>query len=137
MSLDKKSSSPDKLFLREKIMSKLPYATILVAEDNEDSRLMLRLFLENLEYNVIEAKNGEEAVRLAEQKVPDLILMDLNMPEMDGVTAATVIRNFTELSNVPIIAMSAYGDLAISLFLNVHSETVISNMLPSRLIWKI
>lgn len=101
-------------------MSKLPQPSILIAEDDADSRLMLRLFLERLNYNVIEAKNGEEAVRLAEQEKPDLILMDLNMPVMDGVTAATVIRNFTELSNIPIIAVSAYGELGMGLFLNLE-----------------
>ena len=101
-------------------MSRLPQPSILVAEDDADSRLMLRLFLEYHNYNVIEAKNGEEAVRLAEQEKPDLILMDLNMPVMDGVTAATIIRNFTEVSDVPIIAMSAYGEQGISLFLNIQ-----------------
>lgn len=101
-------------------MSELPQATILIAEDIEDSRLMLRLFLESLDYRVVEAANGAEAVRLAQQEKPDLILMDLNMPEMDGVTAATVIRNFTELSETPIIAISAYGELGISLFMNIQ-----------------
>lgn len=92
---------------------------ILVAEDNEDSRLILRTFLESLDYSVEEAKNGEEAVRLARQGKPDLILMDLNMPVIDGVTAAMVIRQLTHLSNVPILAVSADGGRGIDLFLNV------------------
>lgn len=92
---------------------------ILVAEDNEDSRLMLRAFLETLDYEVIEAKNGEEAVRLAQQEEPDLILMDLNMPELDGITAATVIRHLAGMSDVPILATSADGGRGIDLFLNI------------------
>ena len=90
---------------------------ILVAEDNEDSRLFLRFFLESLRYKVIEAENGKEAVRLAEQEKPDLILMDLNMPEMDGVTATVAIRRSEELSGIPIIAVSAYGEWGMELFL--------------------
>lgn len=94
---------------------------ILVAEDNDDSRQMLRAFLETLDYTVIEAKNGEEAVRLAQQEEPDLILMDLNMPELDGITAATVIRHFAQLSDIPILATSADGGRGIDLFLNIKN----------------
>ena len=92
------------------------HSKILVAEDNEDSRLLLRFFLESLGYKVIEAGNGKEAVQLAEQETPDLILMDLNMPEMDGVTATVIIRNSPGLSDIPIIAISAYDEMRIDLF---------------------
>ena len=92
---------------------------ILIAEDNEDSRLLLRTFLESLDYSVIEAKNGEEAVSLARQGKPDLILMDLNMPVLDGITAAMVIRQLTHLNDVPILAVSADGGRGIDLFLNI------------------
>lgn len=94
---------------------------ILLAEDNDDSRLMLRLFLESLDYRVVEAKNGEEAVRFAQQNKPDLILMDLNMPQIDGVTAAIVIRQLKQLSDVPILATSADGGRGIDLFMNIKS----------------
>ena len=94
---------------------------ILIAEDNDDSRVMLRVFLESHNYFVVEARNGEEAVRLAEREKPDLILMDLNMPEMDGISAVSLIRNITELSKVPIIAISAFGDLGMNLFLNIKN----------------
>ena len=92
---------------------------ILVAEDNDDSRLMLCLYLKSLDYIVIEAKNGEEAVRLAQLEEPDLILMDLNMPELDGITAATVIRHLARLRDVPILATSGDGGRGIDLFLNI------------------
>jgi CheY-like chemotaxis protein len=93
--------------------------TILIAEDDEASRLMLRFFLESLDYTVVEAKNGEEAVRVAQFEKPDLILMDLNMPLLDGITAAVTIRQLSELSDVPIIANSAEGSYGIDLFLNI------------------
>lgn len=93
---------------------------ILIAEDNEDSRLMLRAFLESLEYEVVEAENGQEAVRLAQLEQPDLILMDLNMPVLDGITAAMTIRQLAELSDVPILAASGDGGYGIDLFLNIR-----------------
>jgi two-component system, NtrC family, response regulator AtoC len=105
---------------RAKTMNNSHTSKILVAEDNEDSRLMLRAFLETLGYEVIEAGNGEEAVRLARQEEPDLILMDLNMPVLDGVTAAMTIRQLAQLSDIPIIANSAEGGYGIDLFLNIR-----------------
>lgn len=93
---------------------------ILVAEDNDDSRLLLRAFLESLDYRVIEAGNGEEAVELTQRKRPDLILMDLNMPVLDGISAAMVIRRLVHLSDIPILAISADGGRGIDLFLNIR-----------------
>ncbi len=78
--------------------------TILVAEDNEDSRAMLRVFLEGQGYKTVEAKNGREAVEVAGFTLPDLILMDLNIPKLDGIAAAKQIREQSELCCVPIIA---------------------------------
>ena len=93
--------------------------TILIAEDHEDSRIVLCLFLKSLNYQVIEAKNGKEAVRLAEEKHPDLIVMDLNMPIIDGIEAATQIRRNVELENIPIIVNSGNGKCGIDFFTNI------------------
>ncbi len=90
--------------------------TILVAEDHHDSRELLRLFLEGEGFNVVEAENGVEAVSLARQQCPDLVLMDLHMPELDGVAAVNQIRN---LCDVPILAMSGDGKRGMELFLNI------------------
>ena len=90
--------------------------TILVAEDNDDARLMLKIFLENLNYKIVEARHGKEAVRAALAVLPDLILMDLQMPELDGLSAVQYIREQSELREVPVIANSANGNLAIELF---------------------
>jgi CheY-like chemotaxis protein len=90
--------------------------TILIAEDNEDSRGFLRVFLEDNGFNVVEAKNGVEAVSLARRERPELILTDLHMPELDGIAAIKKIREIPELSDVPILAVSGDGQRGIELF---------------------
>ena len=85
-------------------------ATILVAEDDEDNRLVMKLLLELRGYRVVVAANGHEALALAEREHPDLILMDLRMPLLNGLAAARQLRHNGQpaLSSVPIIALSAY-----------------------------
>ena len=82
--------------------------TVLIVEDAEDSRYLMRLELEQLGYLVIEAENGEKAVELALQERPDIILMDLTLPVMDGLAATAEIRSHAEMRNVPIIAVTAH-----------------------------
>jgi two-component system cell cycle response regulator DivK len=82
--------------------------TILVVEDFEDNRFMMRRLLEMSGYSVIEAVNGEEAVNLACSELPELILMDLSLPQLDGLAATRRIRQYPELRNVPIVAVSAH-----------------------------
>ncbi len=84
--------------------------TILVAEDQPDILLTVRTFLEGEGYRVVEAENGERAVEAALRERPDLILMDLNMPVLDGFEAARRIRANPSLAGVPILANSAYGE---------------------------
>jgi CheY-like chemotaxis protein len=83
-------------------------ATVLVVEDFEDNRFMMRRLLEMSGYQVLEATNGAEAVELAGREHPDLILMDLSLPVLDGLAATRRIRNQGGLSKVPIIAVSAH-----------------------------
>ena len=83
--------------------------TVMVVEDSDDIRIMLRRSLELSGYRVIEAVNGQQAVEMVRQNCPDLILMDLNMPLMDGLAATEQIRQCREVcENVPILAMTAY-----------------------------
>lgn len=82
--------------------------TVLIVEDAEDSRYLMRLELEQLGYLVIEAENGEKAVQLALQERPDIILMDLTLPVMDGLAATAKIRSHAEMRNIPIIAVTAH-----------------------------
>jgi CheY-like chemotaxis protein len=81
---------------------------VLVVEDFEDNRFMLRKLLEMAGYRVIEATDGEQAIVLAEQEQPALILMDLSLPRLDGLSATRQIRQHAQLSGVPIVAVSAH-----------------------------
>ena len=82
---------------------------ILVVDDFDDTRLLLRTWLERKGFQVIEAENGNEAVSQAASQRPSLIIMDLEMPELDGLAATRKIRSVKELENVPVLAVSAYG----------------------------
>ena len=83
-------------------------ATVLLVEDTEDNRFMMRRLLEMAGYRVIEAMNGEEAVKLARTESPHLILMDLSLPVIDGLAATRLIRKLPEFEAIPIIAVSAH-----------------------------
>lgn len=82
--------------------------TVMVVEDFEDNRFMMRRLLEMSGYNVIEAVDGEEAVEVALRERPGLILMDLSLPRVDGLAATRRLRQHSELSNIPIVAVSAH-----------------------------
>jgi CheY-like chemotaxis protein len=81
---------------------------VMVVEDFEDNRFMLRRLLEMTGYRVLEAINGEEAVELAQRERPQLILMDLSLPQLDGLAATRRIRQHADLRDVPIVAVSAH-----------------------------
>ncbi len=83
--------------------------TILIADDNQDLRQSMVLRLQNRGFEVVEAQNGREAVDLARTVVPAVILMDLNMPELDGWEATCQIRLDPELDKIPVIALTAYS----------------------------
>jgi CheY-like chemotaxis protein len=82
--------------------------TVLLVEDTEDNRFMMRRLLEMTGYRVVEAMNGEEAVRLAKAECPQLILMDLSLPVIDGLAATRLIRKLPDCQRTPIIAVSAH-----------------------------
>lgn len=82
-------------------------STILLAEDHLDSREALCALLEAFGFRVIPAVNGAEAIRLAREERPDLILMDIMMPEVDGFEATRRLRGFPETRHVPIITLTA------------------------------
>jgi CheY-like chemotaxis protein len=83
--------------------------TILLVEDFDDTRLMMKMWLVKNGYRVIEADSGEAAIRLAAAELPDLIIMDLMMPGMNGLDATQRIREHQALRQTPIVAVSAYG----------------------------
>ena len=86
--------------------------TILVVEDFADTRDVLRRYLTLRGYRVVEGANGNEALEVALRERPDLILMDLNMPVLDGFTATRLIREIETLGDVPVIAITAYDTRA-------------------------
>ena len=82
--------------------------TILVVEDYDDARELISMWLTGGGYRVIEARNGAEAVEVARRECPDLVLMDMSLPTMDGLSATAAIRRVEELCDVPVIACSAH-----------------------------
>lgn len=82
---------------------------ILVVEDTEDNRRIVRDLLSSAGYEVIEAVDGAEGVARAQRERPDLILMDIQLPEIDGYEAARRIRAIAGLARVPIIAVTSYA----------------------------
>jgi two-component system, cell cycle response regulator DivK len=82
---------------------------ILVVEDQEDNRRILRDLLSSADYDIIEAEDGEAALAAAAAKRPDLILMDIQLPIMDGYEATRRIKADPILKNVPIIAVTSYA----------------------------
>ena len=82
---------------------------ILIIEDHDDTRLLYRFVMENNGFRVIEAVDGEDGVVMAQTARPDLILMDTNLPRVDGFMAALRLRSTESLRDVPIIFLSSYG----------------------------
>lgn len=83
---------------------------VLVVDDNDDIREMLAVLLDMQGYKVVVAADGEEAVSVASREEPDVILMDVMMPKLDGLEAARRITQNPRLINVPIIGLSAFSD---------------------------
>jgi two-component system cell cycle response regulator DivK len=83
--------------------------TILIVEDFEDTRVMVKYLLEDMGYKVLEASDGWKAVECVKRQVPDLILMDMALPLINGLSATKIIRQLDETSEIPIIAFTASG----------------------------
>ena len=85
-----------------------PTPTIMIVEDYDDTRLLLKEAMQLLGYKVLEACNGQEAVEIADREHPDLILMDLDLPILDGIAATQQIRQQAHMGKVPIVAVTAF-----------------------------
>mgnify|MGYP001021385838 CR=1 FL=1 len=81
---------------------------VLIADDNADIQAVLGILLRGAGFQTVTAYDGEEAVSLAAQTQPDLVLMDIVLPRLDGLAAAKMIRQLTGLERVPIVGCSAY-----------------------------
>lgn len=82
-------------------------ATILYVEDNPDNRMLVRRILLSEDYGLLEAQNAAQALEMLKNAHPDLILMDINMPDMDGYTLTSRIKTMPGFERVPIIALTA------------------------------
>ncbi len=103
---------PPQFHFPGEVISSLPAAassqpTILIAEDHPDSREALRTLLEAFGYQVLIARNGREAVESALEHQPELVLMDVMMPEIDGLEATRRLRASPDFGQVPILALTA------------------------------
>lgn len=83
---------------------------VMVVDDTADVRELMSMQLRLLGYEVVEATNGREAVEVARETCPAMILMDIHMPVMDGLSAVRLIRDIKELCEVSIVAFSAFWD---------------------------
>lgn len=116
---------------------------ILIADDSADSVSMMSLYLQQMNYRVVTASNGEDAVKVATQTLPNLILMDIGMPTLDGFGATRRIRENPSLSEIPIIAVTAFStegfqraayDVGISGYLTKPVDLDRMNQLIARLL---
>ena len=85
-------------------------ASILIADDYEDNRELLRLMLEAVGYHVREARNGRECISMAKAELPDIILIDLSMPVLDGWGVLRELRADERTSRLPCVAVTAFAD---------------------------
>ncbi|HKG13582.1 MAG TPA: response regulator [Pyrinomonadaceae bacterium] len=85
------------------------HPTVLVAEDHDDTRFMLKVLLEQWGYRVVEAGDGFEAVESARRECPDIVLMDVSLPALDGLSATRMMREQESLRAVPVVAVSGHA----------------------------
>jgi two-component system cell cycle response regulator DivK len=83
--------------------------TILIVEDEPKNMKLLRDLLQRFGYEILEASDGEQGVKSAGEKMPDLILMDIMMPKMDGLEATRIIKADIKTKHIPIIALTSYA----------------------------
>lgn len=83
--------------------------TVLLVEDNEDNRIVYATMLEHFGFEVVEAGNGEDALAMARNGRPDIILMDISIPGIDGWTATERLRADPETRGIPVIAVTAHA----------------------------
>lgn len=83
--------------------------TLLIIEDNEQNFYMMRFLLEKKGFKVLGAENGRLGVQMAIEHIPDAILLDIQLPEMDGYAVAAELKKHPELDQVPIVAVTSYA----------------------------
>ena len=84
-------------------------AKILIIEDNEQNMYLLTFLLNNHGHQVVQAGDGQQGIELAEKEIPDLILMDIQLPEMDGYAVTRKIKTIPALAGIPSVAVTSYA----------------------------
>lgn len=82
---------------------------VLVIEDNERNRKLFKLIIGSIGHEIITAEDGEEGIGVARKERPDLILMDIQLPVMDGITAFNILRSYEDTRDIPVIALTSYA----------------------------
>lgn len=103
------------LSINERIQPNVARPTILLAEDNDDARRVYGLILRHFGYTVIEAIDGAEAIRLAREVRPNLVLMDIGLPRLDGWEASRMLKSDDATATIPVLAFSARVDSELDL----------------------
>jgi two-component system cell cycle response regulator DivK len=101
--------APNQNLSREGLQIEPQKFLILVVDDSADNLAVISLFLQQQGYRVVTANNGEDAVTIAAQMLPNIILMDINLPTLDGLGATRRIRENDALRDVPVVAITAFG----------------------------
>ena len=86
----------------------MPKIRVLIVEDNEDNQELMRFLLERAGYDTFSVENGLAGIEAARREKPDIVLMDLSLPEMDGWSAARIMKQDPVLQNIPLIAVTAH-----------------------------
>ena len=106
---------------------------VLVVEDYEDTRILLKFMIEKLGYSVAVAAGPYEAMDKADEFLPDLILMDIGMPLLDGLSVAQLIRDKETNNLVPIVALTAFSDIKAEALKAGCSDVIYKPVMPERL----
>jgi two-component system, cell cycle response regulator DivK len=103
------SHQSDSEYIVQKCETDMNDKTVLIVEDNHDNRAIFAAILNHFGYDVIEAADGEDGVQLARSEHPDLILMDISLPRMDGLQATALLKSEAGTADIPIIAVTAHA----------------------------
>lgn len=82
---------------------------ILIIEDNERNRRLFKLIIDSIGHEIVIAENGEDGIKMAKRERPDLILMDIHLPVMDGLTAFSILRSDEDTKDIPVIAVTSHA----------------------------
>lgn len=82
---------------------------ILIIEDNERNRRLFKLIIDSIGHEIVMAENGEDGIKMAKRERPNLILMDIHLPVMDGLTAFSILRSNEDTKDIPVIAVTSHA----------------------------